>query len=135
MRMSFNDLEYDIARSRRKIKTKVAVFFVCTAMLVASSWKYKFAENTYEVLVTDKIVKTSGVYEERVDRYLVTGIDGFGHVMSFEVTDDPVHFKFNSTDIYGGIRIGERYRFKTYGIRVPMLSWYPNIHEYTLMDE
>lgn len=42
--------------------------------------------------------------------------------------DDALWFaKFNSSDIYGNLDIGKRYRLKVYGWRIPFLSMYPNI--------
>ena len=42
--------------------------------------------------------------------------------------DDALWFaKFNSSDIYGNLDIGKRYRLKIYGWRIPFLSMYPNI--------
>jgi hypothetical protein len=46
---------------------------------------------------------------------------------TFENRDSWLNWKFNSSDIYGDIKRDTKYQFHTNGIRVPFLSWYPNI--------
>lgn len=45
--------------------------------------------------------------------------------------DAMMSFKWNSSDVQNSIKVGGTYRFKTYGWRVPALSWYSNILEVT----
>lgn len=35
--------------------------------------------------------------------------------------------KFNSSDVYGKIAVGKKYKVKVYGFRLPIFSWYRNI--------
>lgn len=46
---------------------------------------------------------------------------------TFSAGDSLLDFKFNSADIYGSLKEGETYTFETRGIRVPLLSMFPNI--------
>lgn len=74
--------------------------------------------NTIDVTVTDKEVKR---YDEK-DKYLVFTDKG-----TFENSDSWIELKFNSSDLYGKIKEGEKYKFRVYGWRIPFLSKYRNI--------
>lgn len=50
---------------------------------------------------------------------------------TFTVSDSIVKGRWNSADTYARIEQGERYTFRTAGIRVPVLSMFPNILEAT----
>lgn len=74
--------------------------------------------------VTEKTVKRS----DEQDRYLIfVEIEGEDEVQVFEVTDNWIEGKINSSTIYGNIKVGETYTFTIKGSRNEMLSWYPNI--------
>lgn len=45
----------------------------------------------------------------------------------FENTDSLMHLKFNSSDLYGKLKVGESYRCKKNFWRVSILSMYPNL--------
>lgn len=74
--------------------------------------------------VTEKTVKRS----DEQDRYLIfVEIEGEDEVQVFEVTDNWIEGKINSSTIYGNIKVGETYTFTIKGSRNEMFSWYPNI--------
>lgn len=74
--------------------------------------------------VTEKTVKRNG----EQDRYLIfVEIEGEDEVQVFEVTDNWIEGKINSSTIYGNIKVEETYTFTIKGSRNEMLSWYPNI--------
>ena len=74
--------------------------------------------------VTEKTVKRS---DER-DKYLIfVEIEGEDEVQVFEITDNWIEGKINSSTIYGNIKVGETYTFTIKGSRNAMFSWYPNI--------
>ena len=74
--------------------------------------------------VTEKTVKRS----DKQDKYLIfVKIEGEEEIQVFEVTDNWVEGKLNSSTIYGNIKVGETYTFTIKGSRNEMLSWYPNI--------
>ena len=79
--------------------------------------------DVYVAKVTDKQVKRSA----EKDKYLIFTEEPDGDVRVFENTDSLLEWKWDSSNLYGKIRIGETYRIKTYGWRVPFLSWYENI--------
>ena len=91
-----------------------------------STWLVpQFVSEDKIIEVTDKTTKFDGSRS----RYLI-----FDNADVYEITDavyivgaDAGTARFNSSDIYGSLKIGESYNIHTVGIRVPLLSWYPNI--------
>ena len=82
--------------------------------------------NKREVIgtVTEKTVKRI----DQQDKYLIfVKIEGEEEIQVFEITDNWVEGKLNSSTIYGNIKVGETYTFTIKGSRNEMLSWYPNI--------
>ena len=74
--------------------------------------------------VTEKTVKRS----DDQDKYLIfVKIKGEDEIQVFEITDNWIEGKLNSSTIYGNIKVGETYTFTIKGSRNEMLSWYPNI--------
>ena len=75
-------------------------------------------------IVTEKTVKRI----DSQDKYLIfVEIEGEDEVQVFEITDNWIEGKLNSSTIYGNIKVGETYTFTIKGSRNEMLSWYPNI--------
>lgn len=75
-------------------------------------------------IVTEKTVKRS----DEQDKYLIfVEIEGEDEVQVFEVTDNWIEGKINSSTIYGNIKVGETYTFTIKGSRNEVFSWYPNI--------
>ena len=82
--------------------------------------------NKREVIgtVTEKIVKKI----DTQDKYLIfVKIEGEDEIQVFEITDNWIEGKLNSSTIYGNIKVEETYTFTIKGSRNEMLSWYPNI--------
>lgn len=98
----------------------LASFAIPFMMGGASYFKKTTVENA---CVSDKNVKRSGESE----KYLIFTDKG-----TFEVTDNFVHFRFNSSDVYGSIRKDTCYNFVVTGFRSGLLSEYQNILEVTL---
>lgn len=80
--------------------------------------------NTYTCKVTDKAVKR---YEDK-DTYLIYTVDDAGAAHVFENKDSAIPPKFNSSDLYAIIEIGETYTFHVRGIRLNIFSMYENIY-------
>ena len=83
------------------------------------------------VTVTEKTVKNG----EDSGKYLVFGEDENGTVHTFEITDSWLRLRFNSSDVYASIKPGNKYKFTVGGSRNHLLSWYPNIYEYKLLEQ
>lgn len=81
--------------------------------------------------VTDKAVKNSS----DDSKYLIFTEDENGDISTYEITDSLFSGRFDSSDVYAGIKVGEKYKFTVGGSRNRFLSWYPNIYEYELINE
>lgn len=68
------------------------------------------------IVVTDKMVKD--------DVYLI-----YSENTTYEITDSWLYPRFDSSDLYGKIQVGETYKITIGGRRVPFWSLYPNIYK------
>lgn len=101
----------------------VVIFSIICAVLEVSNKVTN--ERTVIATVTDKEVKRAG---EDSDKYLVyTELDN-GEVAVYEITDSLLKGRFDSSDLYAKIKIGETYKFTICGERIHFLSMYPNIY-------
>ncbi|PEO36767.1 hypothetical protein CN555_21340 [Bacillus wiedmannii] len=86
---------------------------------------YSFNQVTYvEGKVVDKYTKKSS---ESDKFYIVVEEDGVDKVITNE--DSLFQWKFDSADIQAKIKVGDTYKFKLRGLRVPILSAFPNLSE------
>lgn len=109
------------------------VFILVIAALLATLYRpINKVSNRREVTatVTGKEVKN----KEKDSKYLVYTKDNTGEVAVYEITDALFAGRFNSSDVYAGIEIGKTYKFEIGGSRIKILSWYPNIYEYTELE-
>ncbi len=87
-------------------------------------------QNSYKrevvATVTDKAVKV----DKNESKYLIFTENNDGEIEVYEITDTVVHDRFNSSDVYAGIKIGKTYKFTIVGERNELFSWYPNILDY-----
>jgi len=81
---------------------------------------YTKQEITAHVIAKERVVSGSGY--SLVSKYLI-----YTDKETFEDVDCFWIWKFNSSDFYGQIEIGNDYNFTVYGYRVPFFSWYRNI--------
>lgn len=97
----------------------VLVFVVAALLITVKGSSHIFARGDLVATVTEKGERCSS----RDDcRYLIYTDKG-----TIENTDSWLAWKFDSSDVYGDLKVGHTYHFRTQGIRVPFLSWYPNI--------
>lgn len=83
-------------------------------------------EETIEITVKDKYIKRSG----DDDLYLVAGDNG----ETYKIEDLLWKGKFNSTDLYNQLTIGDKYKITTTGIRLQYFSMYKNINKIEKID-
>lgn len=106
------------------ILTLIVIFFI-------SLWFFiSFAlTSNHRVIVTDKQAVINKSTME--SNYLI-----FTDKTTFKI-DDTIWgtLRFDSSDEYGRIEIGECYDIKTIGIRFGLLSMYPNIIKFEKCDE
>jgi hypothetical protein len=107
----------------------MAVILIATLAVlgfIIYSAAYKSTERTVEttVLGKERICTSTGTgTDTRVSCYYAIYTDDG----TFKLTDSFVYGRFRSSDIYGQLRDGQRYRFKVAGFRLPLVSEYPNI--------
>ena len=103
-----------------------AIIIVIICLFTSCGHTIDRNSNEREVVgtVTEKTVKKI----DTQDKYLIfVKIEGEDEIQVFEITDNWVEGKLNSSTIYGNIKVGETYTFTIKGSRNEMLSWYPNI--------
>lgn len=83
---------------------------------------YYSSEETIEITINDKERITTGSGEHISSKFIV-----YGENEVFENTDSWLYLKFNSSDVQNKINVGETYKVKVVGWRVPFISWYRNI--------
>ena len=93
-----------------------------TLIAVPSAFYNYATQDTIVATVTEKDRVTQGAGESMSSRYLIFTDEGV-----LQNTDTIFHMKFNSSDVYGSISVGDTCIFETYGWRVPLFSMYPNI--------
>ena len=103
-----------------------AIIIVIICLFTSCGHTIDRNSNEREVVgtVTEKTVKKI----DKQDKYLIfVKIEGEDEIQVFEITDNWVEGKLNSSTIYGNIKVEETYTFTIKGSRNEMLSWYPNI--------
>ena len=88
-------------------------------------------QNTYTAIITDKGIKRGG----KSDKYLIYTELEDGEILVLENTDELFYGKFNSSDMYADLKVGETYTFKVIGFRIPLFSSYQNIIDYKLIEK
>ncbi len=83
-------------------------------------------EETIEITVKDKYIKRSG----DDDLYLIAGDNG----ETYKIEDLLWKGKFNSTDLYNQLTVGEKYKITVTGIRLQYFSMYKNINKIEEID-
>lgn len=78
----------------------------------------RVTEETITITVTDKSVKR---YDDK-DKYLIYTDKG-----TYEITDTVAYFRYDSSDLYGRMKVGKTYECTVCGWRIPIFSRYKNI--------
>ena len=94
------------------------IIILLTIIIVPISLRY-VDEKEIDITISDKYTKgergTYFVIDENSNAYVVEDLFFIG--------------KFNSTDIYNKLKIGDKYKVKITGVRIHFFSWYQNINE------
>lgn len=81
-----------------------------------------YANNeTIEITIKEKYIKNSG----KTGKYLVVDTNN----TTYEITDLKLKGKFNSTDIYNQLEVGQTYKVEVSGKRIHFFSMYRNINK------
>lgn len=105
---------------RLPIIVLVAIFILPVIIIEISC---NFNDHKYIIIVTDK----ERVVEGGSSKYLIFGDTDSGESLVFENTDNLIRGKFNSSNIQGKIKVGQKYQITVTGYRVPFFSLYENI--------
>lgn len=108
----------------KKVKglTVIEVVIGCAiiAILAAIIIFPRATEDTVRITVTDKVVKR---YDES-DVYLI-----FTEDETFKISDELSYLRYDSSDLYGKMKVGKTYDCKVSGWRIHVTSSYRNIIE------
>lgn len=115
-----------MAREKIRYIFTVVIVGILLFSVIVLPFFYSFNETQYTIMITDKERVNSG----SSSKYLVFGEDENGELLVFQNTDNLLRGKWNSSDIYGKLKIGNTYRVKVVGYRIPFLSSYKNIISY-----
>lgn len=102
-------------------KSIILIVVVIIVGLFGAAQLYAYSQ-THErtCTVSEKYVKNSG----QNSKYLIVCGDE-----TYKIEDDFIILKFNSSDMYAKIKVGNTYKLKTKGMRIQLLSEYENINE------
>lgn len=103
--------------------TKYAFYAILAVIILFGySSSYYMSSEVIEVKIKDKERATTGSGENISSKFIV-----YSENEVFENTDSWLFMKFDSSDIQNDLSIGETYKIKVAGWRVPFFSWYRNI--------
>lgn len=118
-------------------KIIVAIFLILLGAIVAGVIASRESP-TFSEVDTTSTEKSGSIWEDTVDitiadkervnysnesKYLIYTEEG----ETFENRDSLIRGKFDSSDLYGRLKRGSRYRCRVTGIRNKFFSWYRNI--------
>ena len=84
---------------------------------------YYNSEKEYTVKITETVVKN---YNSD-SKYLIFAEDSKQNMNVFEIEDTILYFRWNSSNLYGQLKVGQKYNIKVAGYRVEFLNLYQNI--------
>lgn len=96
----------------------ILIVFTLTAEVI-----FSYNDTEYTITVTDK----ERVNTSKSSKYLVFGDDEDGNSLVFENTDCLFRGKWNSSNIQGKMKEGNKYKITVVGLRIPFFSEYQNI--------
>lgn len=112
---------------------QITLFVIILLGVIFTLLAPQFNDTEYIITVTDKErIYTGG--ENGSSKYLVFGDDENGTALVFENTDTFIRGKWDSSNIQGQLKIGEKYKITVVGYRIPFLSSYQNIIKVELVE-
>jgi Protein of unknown function (DUF1523) len=102
----------------------IPALLIIGSLFTNAPYQWLTQRSIEQVLVKDKQVTTESTRKENKveSTYLIYTDQGV-----FRNDDAGWFMKYNSSDVYGNLDVGKRYRFKVYGWRIPFFSMYPNL--------
>jgi hypothetical protein len=102
----------------------IPALIIIALMFTNAPYQWLTQRSIDNVLVKDKQITTESAKKggKVQSTYLIFTDHGV-----FRNDDAGWFVKYNSSDVYGNLDVGKRYRFKVYGWRIPIFSMYPNL--------
>ena len=127
----FIDLTNEIKRIENKPRLTVIITAILLSIIISivlfSSY---YSTKTYTVTVTEKEIKN---YNESSTYLVFTRLEN-NETKVFCIEDSLIKERFYSSDLYGKIEVGKTYDIKVIGWRIPFLSSYENIIDFSIAD-
>lgn len=108
--------------SLREASVPVLVGLGIVSLGVVAVGGYGIAVHSTQRTVTATVTKTWTQYSKDGTIYLIGTNKGV-----FEDDDSLMYFKFNSSDYFNNMKVGQTYTFDVTGWRIPFASVWPNI--------
>lgn len=124
---NINETKETTKKESKAMLTLRWIIFIAFLIIFGSSIIRTFSKAYFTrhivIEVTDKAVKNN--------KYMVYGrtVTNDHLPKSYEITDNILARRYDSSDIYAEIEVGKTYEMIVGGNRVPFMSWYPNIYE------
>lgn len=113
-------MDKDLIKAVMQLVVKIGIIIIAIYGIFQFSYGN---EQTITCVVNDKWTKR--VSSKSGDKYLVSCDDEV-----YEISDLTFKGKFNSANIYAGLKKGRKYKIKVTGYRFGFFSSYQNINEY-----
>lgn len=118
------------------ITQKVAILGVAAIALAGLTGCQNFIQNEpVTCTVTDKDRSTSSDKDGNSKSVFRVYTDGGEECTTFGLADNILAGNFNASDMYGKVKVGATYSFKTVGTRNGFLSLFPEITSMTEIEK
>ncbi len=117
-------------RSSKKWIIGVVIVILLAIFIAIPFYSSYYSTKTYTVTVTDKDIKN---YSDSSKYLVFTKLEN-GETRTFTIVDSLVKWRWNSSDVYADIEVGETYEFEVIGLRIPILSAYENIMTFSATE-
>lgn len=104
----------------------VLTIIIIVALIGIPTYALNFNDHNYVGTVTDK----ERVVQEKDSYYLIFLKDENNDVHVVRNVDNLLRFKWDSSDIYGALEVGNTYELNLVGYRIPFISMYENVISY-----
>jgi hypothetical protein len=104
---------------------KIILLIIPILLLTGCSNGNRSWKEVVECTVQDKWVKRN----DDEEKYLVSCDDEV-----YQITDNILYGKFNSSDIYAKLKIGKKYKLTVTGFRSGLFSSYKNINKFEKLE-
>ena len=112
--------------------------FFCILLFLLSIQSFSYGSAQTSPREGDNLITAKIIDKEHVVRYIEDDDDFddqtkisyyliFTDKEVFKIEDSLIFGQFKSSDVYGMLEIGKTYKFKVFGLRIPLLSTYRNI--------